>query len=102
MPDYVDQLGTLVHLDAAPQRIVSLVPSQTELLFDLGLADRVVGVTSFCTEPAIAVEQNVKIGGTKRFLFDRIDALRPDLIVANKEENYREGIDRLREDRVRW
>ena len=78
-----------------PQRIVSLVPSQTELLFDLGLGERVVGVTKFCIHPARAVGCVTKVGGTKQFRFDVIDRLQPDLILGNKEENYREGIERL-------
>ncbi len=78
-----------------PQRIVSLVPSQTELLFDLGLGERVVGVTKFCLHPARAVGGVTRVGGTKQFRFDVIDRLRPDLILGNKEENYREGIERL-------
>ncbi|RTQ45337.1 cobalamin-binding protein [Hymenobacter gummosus] len=78
-----------------PQRIVSLVPSQTELLFDLGLAERVVGVTKFCLHPADARQRATVIGGTKNFHFDKIAALQPDLIIGNKEENYREGIEQL-------
>ncbi len=82
-------------LPYVPQRIVSLVPSQTELLFDLGLGERVVGVTKFCIHPAGAVSGVTKVGGTKQFRFDVIDQLRPDLVLGNKEENYREGIERL-------
>ncbi|MBG8552218.1 ABC transporter substrate-binding protein [Hymenobacter sp. BT594] len=78
-----------------PQRIVSLVPSQTELLFDLGLGNRVVGVTKFCLHPAEARKQAEVIGGTKNFHFAAIDALQPDLILGNKEENYQEGIEQL-------
>jgi ABC-type Fe3+-hydroxamate transport system substrate-binding protein len=82
-------------LPYVPQRIVSLVPSQTELLFDLGLGERVVGVTKFCIHPARAMSGVTKVGGTKQFRFDVIDQLRPDLVLGNKEENYREGIERL-------
>ncbi|MBD0256104.1 MAG: ABC transporter substrate-binding protein [Cytophagales bacterium] len=82
-------------LPYVPQRIVSLVPSQTELLFDLGLGEKVVGVTKFCIHPARAVNGITKVGGTKQFRFDAIDQLRPDLVLGNKEENYREGIERL-------
>ncbi len=82
-------------LPYVPQRIVSLVPSQTELLFDLGLGARVVGVTKFCIHPAGAVSGVTKVGGTKQFRFDVIDRLQPDLVLCNKEENYREGIERL-------
>lgn len=79
----------------APQRIVSLVPSQTELLFDLGLENKVVGVTKFCCHPAEKVKNIAKIGGTKNFDFEKIKALNPDLIIGNKEENYKEGIETL-------
>ena len=78
-----------------PQRIVSLVPSQTELLFDLGLGERVVGVTKFCIHPAGARAKRTVIGGTKNFDFEKIAALRPDLIIGNKEENYQTGIEQL-------
>lgn len=78
-----------------PKRIISLVPSQTELLFDLGVGARVVGVTKFCIHPQNARSQAVIIGGTKNFDFAKIEALKPDLIIGNKEENYREGIEIL-------
>lgn len=81
-----------------PQRIISLVPSLTELLFDVGLGDRIVGVTKFCIHPALALKAATKIGGTKKFNFDQIKALNPDLIIANKEENYKEGIEQLCKD----
>ncbi len=85
-----------------PQRIVSLVPSQTELLFDLGLAERIVGLTKFCVHPAAQAKTKAIIGGTKNFRFDVIDQLQPDLILGNKEENYREGIERLAEEYPVW
>jgi ABC-type Fe3+-hydroxamate transport system substrate-binding protein len=90
-----DQMGRELRLPRTPQRIVSLVPSQTELLFDIGAGDRVVGVTDFCTEPPDMPAHVQRIGGTKRFLLDRIEALAPDLIIGNHEENYREGIEAL-------
>ncbi|TGE16623.1 helical backbone metal receptor [Hymenobacter elongatus] len=85
-----------------PQRIVSLVPSQTELLFDLGLGSRVVGVTKFCIHPAEARQQATVIGGTKNFDFAKIDSLKPDLIIGNKEENYQSGIEQLAEKHPVW
>ncbi len=97
-----DQLGCLVELDKRPERIVSLVPSQTELLFDLGLEDEIVGVTKFCTHPPEKVARVAKIGGTKNFNFERIDELAPDLIIGNKEENYAEGIERLQANYPVW
>src|SRR5699024_1516616 len=83
-------------------KVVSLVPSQTELLFDLGLGDRVAGRTHFCIHPAEAVTHVRKVGGTKRFRFDVIDEIAPDLIIGNKEENYHEGIERLAKDYPVW
>ncbi len=69
-------------------KIISLVPSQTELLFDLGLSNQIVGVTRFCVHPFAAQKKQI-IGGTKKVDFDKILALKPDLILGNKEENER-------------
>ena len=91
----IDQMSRSVTIPFPPQRIVSLVPSQTELLFDLGLGEQVVGVTKFCVHPAEQVGQKQSVGGTKKFRFDVIEQLQPDLILGNKEENYEEGIERL-------
>jgi len=88
-------MGRHVTVPFPPQRIVSLVPSQTELLFDLGLADKVIGVTKFCIHPAEARTKTTVIGGTKNFDIDKIAALNPDLIIGNKEENYQIGIEQL-------
>jgi ABC-type Fe3+-hydroxamate transport system substrate-binding protein len=90
-----DQLGRRVKIPFPPQRIVSLVPSQTELLFDLGVGKRVAGVTKFCIYPPEARQAATIIGGTKNFDFDKIAALKPDLIIGNKEENYQAGIEQL-------
>ncbi len=91
---YIDQLKRRVALPCNPQRIISLVPSQTELLFDLGLGDCIVGRTKFCIHPSASVDIPI-IGGTKKFRFEKIDELNPDLIIGNKEENYKDGIDHL-------
>ncbi|CAN5909919.1 helical backbone metal receptor [soil metagenome] len=99
---YTDQMGRLVRLPAKPRRIVSLVPSQTELLFDLGLEEAVVGLTKFCVHPAGKKKEKIIIGGTKNFHFATIDRLQPDLILGNKEENYREGIEQLAEKYPVW
>jgi ABC-type Fe3+-hydroxamate transport system substrate-binding protein len=93
---FVDQLQSEVKLSLPVQRIVSLVPSQTELLFDLGLGDRVVGITKFCVHPSEWRKTKTIVGGTKKFNLDVIDRLQPDLILGNKEENYPEGIEALR------
>jgi ABC-type Fe3+-hydroxamate transport system substrate-binding protein len=91
-----DQMGAIVSVPFPPRRIVSLVPSQTELLSDLGLADAVAGITKFCIHPAHWRTQKAIVGGTKNFNFDVIDSLSPDLIIGNKEENYEAGITALR------
>lgn len=98
----IDQMGRRVGVPLLPQRIVSLVPSQTELLFDLGLGQRVVGVTKFCLHPAAARQTAMVIGGTKNFDFAKIVALQPDLIIGNKEENYEQGIEQLATEFPIW
>ena len=98
----IDQIGCQVELLSSPQRIISLVPSQTELLFDLGLKERIVGVTKFCIHPRSEVKGKLKIGGTKNFNFQRIEELQPDLIIANKEENYKEGVEQLEKKHPVW
>jgi ABC-type Fe3+-hydroxamate transport system substrate-binding protein len=84
-------------LAAAPRRIVSLVPSLTEALFALGLGPRVAGVTEWCVHPAAAVAALPKVGGTKTPDLEHILALRPDLVLANREENRKRDVARLRE-----
>jgi len=97
-----DQMQRTVTLPAPAKRIVSLVPSQTELLFTLGAGGSVVGLTRFCTEPPDQVAGITKVGGTKKFDFEAIAALQPDLIIGNKEENYPEGIAQLEQDYPVW
>ncbi len=100
--EFKDQMVNIVHLDKFPERIVSLVPSQTELLVDLGLSEKIVGVTRYCVHPKGFKKEKVLIGGTKRFDFDKIEALSPDLIIGNKEENYKEGIEELQKKYPVW
>jgi ABC-type Fe3+-hydroxamate transport system substrate-binding protein len=92
---YIDQIGRDVYIPATPQRIISIVPSQTELLFDLGLTDQIVGITKFCIYPVAEVRSKAKIGGTKQLNIDLIKRLQPDLIIANKEENERSQVEEL-------
>src|SRR6056297_9588 len=92
---FTDQMGRSVVVANQPQRIVCLVPSITELLFDLGLGDHVTGVTRFCIHPATARKNAVNIGGTKKLHLDRIASISPDLIIGSKEENTRAEIERL-------
>jgi iron complex transport system substrate-binding protein len=82
-----DQLGRNIEIEQLPQRIVSLVPSQTELLVDLGLRDRLVGVTRYCVHPEGLIDEKEVVGGTKKVVESRIIDLQPDLIICNREEN---------------
>ena len=86
-----------VNLPVFPKRIISLVPSQTELLFDLELQDRIVGITKFCIHPKEKCKNATVVGGTKNFDFEIIKALNPDLIIGNKEENEEHQIKALME-----
>lgn len=85
-----------------PRRIVSLVPSQTELLAHLGLEKEVAGITKFCVHPEAWYRSKPRIGGTKQLHLDRIRALEPDLIIGNKEENTREEVLALANDFPVW
>jgi ABC-type Fe3+-hydroxamate transport system substrate-binding protein len=100
MYTFTDPLGKTIILSQAPRRIVSLVPSQTELLYTLGLgptpaAFEVVGITKFCVHPAPWFREKTRIGGTKDLHPERIHYLQPDLILANKEENDRAQVEEL-------
>ncbi|MBV6646562.1 MAG: ABC transporter substrate-binding protein [Cyclobacteriaceae bacterium] len=96
----LDQMGRRVTLPNLPKRIVSLVPSITEYLVDIGAP--VVGRTKFCLHPNDQVKAIPIIGGTKKFDWNKIHVLEPDLIVGNKEENYEEGIRELEKDFTIW
>ncbi len=90
-----DARGRTLELPRPPRRIVSLVPSQTELLADLGLDERVVGITRFCVRPPEWSRTKRNVGGTKQVRHERVEALRPDLVLANLEENTRADVERL-------
>lgn len=99
---YIDQMQRRVEVPENPRRIVSLVPSQTELLYTLGLEKEVVGLTKFCIHPPHWRKEKKVIGGTKNFRLEKIRELQPDLIIGNKEENYREGIEALEKEFPVW
>ena len=86
-PLLTDDLGRHVALHAPPRRVVSLVPSLTEVVCALGCSDRLVGVTRYCTEPIAVTAALEKVGGTKNPDLQRILALEPDLVLVNAEEN---------------
>ncbi|MES2447507.1 MAG: helical backbone metal receptor [Bacteroidota bacterium] len=99
---FTDQLGNKITINYPPKRIVSIVPSQTELLFDLGLADEVIGITKFCIHPIEKFASKTKIGGTKKLLIEKIRDLKPDLIIGNKEENTQSEVELLMQEFPVW
>ncbi len=95
MPIFRDQLNREIELSSVPRRVISVVPSQTELLFYLGLDEEIIGITKFCVHPQDKFKSITKIGGTKQLDIAKIKSLKPDLIIANKEENERSQIEEL-------
>lgn len=93
--EFRDQLDRAVNILNTPSRIVSLVPSQTELLVDLGLENSIVGVTKFCVHPNDICKKATVVGGTKNVNYQKIKNLNPDFILCNKEENTLEIVEKL-------
>lgn len=100
--EFIDQLNRVVKLSKTPTRIVSLVPSQTELLVDLGLRDNIVGVTKFCVHPNKLRKEKTIVGGTKNVHFEKVKALNPDIVICNKEENTEEIVIELEKIAPVW
>ena len=90
------------HFKQPPQKIISLVPSQTELLSYFGLEKEVIGITKFCVHPADWFKNKTRVGGTKSVHIDLIKKLQPDLVIANKEENVKEQIEELANELNVW
>lgn len=99
---YLDQTGNLVTLNKIPERIISIVPSQTELLYDLGLDKEVIGITKYCIHPRSWHETKTKVGGTKKLDIEKMKLLKPDLIIANKEENEKKQVLELMKEFPVW
>ncbi|GAA4230374.1 helical backbone metal receptor [Postechiella marina] len=89
----VDQINRKLYFENTPKRIISLVPSQTELLCDLGLENSIVGITKFCVHPIDIKGKTTIVGGTKQIHINRIKALNPDIILCNKEENTKDIVE---------
>ena len=87
MTFHTDQIGHIFELHEPPKRIISVVPSQTEFLYAIGLEEEVIGITKFCIHPQLWHQEKQRVGGTKTLNLDLIRSLKPDLIIANKEEN---------------
>jgi ABC-type Fe3+-hydroxamate transport system substrate-binding protein len=102
MVNYTDQLGNTVYLKEPPKRIISIVPSQSEFLWDLGLADKLVGITKFCIHPETMFRSIERVGGTKQLDLEKIRSLKPDLIIGNKEENEQSQIEELQKEFAVW
>lgn len=100
--EFIDQLNRVVKFSKTPTRIVSLVPSQTELLVDLGLRDNIVGVTKFCVHPNKLRKEKTIVGGTKNVHFEKVKALNPDIVICNKEENTEEIVIELEKIAPVW
>ena len=94
-PALVDAAGTRHAAVTAPPRIVSLVPSITELVCDLGLADALVGRTGFCIHPRASMRRIPKVGGTKDLNLARIRELHPTHVIVNIDENEKPAVDEL-------
>ncbi|UYQ95279.1 helical backbone metal receptor [Chitinophaga horti] len=99
---FTDQLGRKVGIPFPPTSIISLVPSQTELLFDLQLDAEVIGITKFCIHPDAWFRSKTRIGGTKQLHIEQIIELRPDLVIANKEENEKAQVEALMQHFPVW
>jgi ABC-type Fe3+-hydroxamate transport system substrate-binding protein len=99
---YTDQTGHSIELKNVPGRIISIVPSQSELLWDLGLENELVGITKFCIHPDKMYRSIERVGGTKRLDLEKIRSLKADLIIGNKEENEREQIEQLQKEFPVW
>jgi len=99
---FTDQMNRTIQVSFPPKRIVSLVPSQTELLYDLGLEEEVVGITKFCIHPNEWYRNKTRVGGTKKYKMDKIEALQPHLIIGNKEEGHEERVKKLMDDYPVW
>jgi ABC-type Fe3+-hydroxamate transport system substrate-binding protein len=101
MIELLDDLSRTILLEAPARRIVSLVPSITETLFALGAGERIAGITDYCIHPEDQVGAKPKVGGTKNFSVSRILELKPDLVVANAEENRKHQVDALEDAGLR-
>lgn len=99
---FTDQMNNTIRLGETPSRIVSLVPSQTELLHYLGLETEVVGITKFCIHPDEWFRGKSRVGGTKNVDRNKVIALKPDLIIGNKEENEKLNIEELSDIAPVW
>jgi ABC-type Fe3+-hydroxamate transport system substrate-binding protein len=96
MIEVTDQIGRTLRIANTPQRIICLVPSLSELLYDLDLEKELVGITKFCVHPTFLKKTKTIVGGTKKVNLEKIKLLNPDFILCNKEENTPEIVENLK------
>jgi ABC-type Fe3+-hydroxamate transport system substrate-binding protein len=99
---FTDQIGYRIEIKATPKRIISIVPSQSEFLWNIGLRDELVGISKFCIHPHELFKTVERVGGTKDLNLEKIRALKPDIIIGNKEENERSQIEILQKEFPVW
>ena len=102
MQAFKDQLGNTIKLGEVPKRIISIVPSQTEFLWNIGVHNELVGITKFCVHPNKLKKNILLVGGTKKLNIQKIRSLKPDLIIGNKEENEKADIVLLQQEFNVW
>lgn len=102
MLTFIDQTGKTISLKKTPERIISIVPSQSEYIWDLGLKNELAGITKFCIHPSEMFNNVERVGGTKNLNIEKIRELQPDLIIGNKEENDRSQIELLQKEFNIW
>lgn len=102
MFEHTDQLNNTIVLKEKPKRVISIVPSQSEFLWDLGLEKELAGITKFCIHPAVMLKSVARVGGTKNLNIEKIRALQPDLIIGNKEENDKSQVEMLQKEFNVW
>lgn len=102
MPTFIDQTGYKTELEYPAKRIISIVPSQSEFLWDIGLKENMIGITKFCIHPDEMFRSVERVGGTKNLDIEKIRKLKPDLIIGNKEENEKSQIELLRKEFNVW
>jgi ABC-type Fe3+-hydroxamate transport system substrate-binding protein len=100
--EHTDQLGRTIKLLEPPTRIISCIPSTTELLHDLGLEEEVIGITKFCVHPEEWHHSKTRVGGTKNLNLEQIAELKPDLIICDKEENKQDQVEELMQHYNVW
>lgn len=99
---FTDQLNNTIELSDFPKRIISIVPSQSELLWDLGIRKELIGITKFCIHPKKMFSTTERVGGTKKLNIEKIRSLNPDIIIGNKEENEHTQILELQKEFNVW